>query len=155
MEPVNGGEWAMKLSTRGKYGLLAMYDLAINDHKPVAIKAISQRQGISDAYLEQLFASLKKAKLVTSTRGAQGGYQLARAPDQISIGDILLALEGSVSVMDCAASPDCGQSCDCPSRPVFHKIQEGIDHILADLTLADMLDGETDSLDKPDVEATI
>ncbi len=145
----------MKLSTRGKYGLLAMYDLAVNDQKPVAIKAIAQRQGISDAYLEQLIASLKKARLVSSTRGAQGGYQLTRPPHTISIGEILLALEGSVSVTDCVSSPDCGQGCDCPSRPVFHKIQEGIDHILADLTLADMLDCKTDSPEHASVEATI
>lgn len=138
----------MKLSTRGKYGLLAVYDLAINDEKPVPIKTIAQRQGISDAYLEQLFASLKKAKLVRSTRGAQGGYQLTRPPAEITIGEILLALEGSLSVTDCVDSPDCGQSCVCPSRPVFHTIQRGIDGILSSLTLADMLEVPADGQDE-------
>lgn len=138
----------MKLSTRGKYGLLAMYDLAVNGDKPVAIKTIAQRQGISDAYLEQLFSSLKKAKLVRSTRGAQGGYQLTRAPDAMSIGDILLALEGSVSVTDCVDNPECGQACLCPSRPVFHRIQQSIDEVLTSLTLADMLANPNDK-EKP------
>lgn len=134
----------MKLSTRGKYGLLAMYELATNGDKPLAIKTIAQRQNLSDAYLEQLFASLKKTGLVRSTRGAQGGYRLTRAPADICIGEILLALEGSVSVTDCVDNPDCGQACSCPSRPVFHKIQQGIDDILSRLTLADMLENCSD-----------
>jgi Rrf2 family protein len=131
----------MKLTTRGQYGLLAMYDLARHDRAPVSIKAISQRQGISDAYLEQLMASLKKAGLVRSTRGAQGGYQLAKNPMETSIGEILLALEGSLTITDCVDNPRCDDPVRCPSRPVFARIQNSIDEVLNTITLQDMLNG--------------
>ena len=80
----------MKLSTRGRYGIHAMYDLACNaDAGPQPIKAIAERQTIPEAYLEQLFAVLKRDKLVTSVRGAQGGYMLSRPPGEITVGDVL------------------------------------------------------------------
>lgn len=84
----------MKLSTKGRYGLRAMVDLGIySEQEPVSISSIAQRQQISDRYLEQLIGKLKKAGLVSSVRGAQGGYQLARNPEDISAGDILRVLE--------------------------------------------------------------
>lgn len=131
----------MKLTTRGQYGLLAMYDLAQHEGAPVSIKSISQRQGISDAYLEQLMASLKKAQLVRSTRGAQGGYQLARPAEEISMGEILLALEGSLSIVNCVDHPLCASPECCPALPLFTKMQASIDEALAGMTLADMGDG--------------
>lgn len=129
----------MKLSTRSTYGLLAMYDLALNRGAPVAIKAIAKRQELSEAYLEQLFASLKKADLVVSRRGAQGGYVLSRTPAEITIGDILTALEGSVNITECVNNDECGQSCSCPSRSVFMSIQRSIDRVLYNTTLLDMV----------------
>lgn len=134
----------MKLTTRGQYGLLAMYDLAQHTDAPVSIKSIAQRQLISDAYLEQLMASLKRAGLVISTRGAQGGYQLAKPPEELNIGEILLALEGSLTIIDCVDNPRCGDPVGCPSRPIFAKIQQSIDGVLRQLTLQDMLDGGID-----------
>ena len=131
----------MKLTTRGQYGLLAMYDLAQHEGAPVSIKSISNRQGISDAYLEQLMASLKKAGLVRSTRGAQGGYQLSRSPREISIGEILLTLEGSLSIVNCVEHPRCNTPNCCPSLPLFTRIQDSIDKALSGMTLADMGDG--------------
>lgn len=131
----------MKLSTRGKYGLLAMYDLASHMGAPIAVKTIAERQGISNAYLEQLFASLRKAGLVESRRGAQGGYELKRPPEEITIGEILVALEGSVAVTDCVESTKCGMTCSCPSRAVYTKIQASIDTVLDDMKLSDMLQG--------------
>ena len=83
----------MKLSTKGRYGLRAMIDLALySEQEPVSIQSIALRQNMSERYLEQLMASLKKAGLVTSIRGASGGYQLAKPSIGISVGDILRAL---------------------------------------------------------------
>ena len=85
----------MKLSTKGRYGVKAMVDLAIhNSEGQIALKSIAERQEISENYLEQLFATLRKAGLVKSTRGAQGGYVLADKPEKITVGTILRALEG-------------------------------------------------------------
>ena len=86
----------MKLTTKGRYGLRAVIDLAVYaKEEPVSLAEVAERQKISISYLEQLIAKLKKADIVKSTRGAQGGYTLAKAPEQISVGEILRALEGT------------------------------------------------------------
>jgi len=83
------------ISTKGRYGVRAMFELALqSDGAPVSIKSIAERQSISETYLEQLFQKLRQAGLLTSLRGAQGGYLLAKPPGEISVGDILKALEG-------------------------------------------------------------
>ena len=87
----------MKLSTKGRYGVKAMVELAIHyGDSPLSIKTISQRQGISEYYLEQLFSPLRKAKLINSIRGAQGGYILGREPKDIKVSDIMYVLEGPI-----------------------------------------------------------
>ena len=130
----------MKLSTRGRYGIHAMYDLACNaDAGPQPIKAIAERQNIPEAYLEQLFAVLKKDKLVTSVRGAQGGYMLSRSPDEITVGDVLRSLEGGLTLVDCLDEEEaCGKSCACPTRIVWLKIRDGLNAIVDGITLTDM-----------------
>ena len=132
----------MKLSTRGRYGIHAMYDLALNvDCGPQSIKSIAEREGIPEAYLEHLIALLKREKLVVSTRGAQGGYMLARAPEQITVGDVLRALEGGLNLVDCLEEEDaCGKSCACPSRIVWLKLRDGLNRIVDGITLRDMID---------------
>ncbi len=132
----------MKLSTRGRYGIHAMYDLAVYaDRGPQSIKAIADRRDIPEAYLEQLIAALKRSDLVTSTRGAQGGYALARPASEITVGQVLRALEGGLSLVDCVQEEDaCGRSCDCPSRILWVKIQAGLDRIVDGITLQDMVD---------------
>ena len=91
----------MKLSTKGRYGLRAI-DLAVYSEKEsVSISCIAQRENISESYLEQLAGKLKKAGLIKSTRGAQGGYRLAKPAAEISVGDILRALEGELGAVDC------------------------------------------------------
>lgn len=131
----------MKLSTRGRYGIHAMYDLALNANcGPQSIKAIAEREAIPEAYLEQLIAILKKEKLVTSIRGAQGGYKLARKPEEITVGEVLRALEGGLAVVDCLLEEDtCGKSCACPSRIVWMKIRDGLNQIVDSITLQDMI----------------
>ena len=132
----------MKLSTRGRYGIHAMYDLACHaDGGPVSIKAIADRQGIPEAYLEQLVARLKKEGLVVSTRGAQGGYTLSRSAEEITVGEILRALEGGLNLVDCLTEEDaCGRSCACPSRIVYIKMRDGLNRIVDSITLQDMMD---------------
>ena len=132
----------MKLSTRGRYGIHAMYDLALNvNGGPQSIKAIAERQNIPEAYLEQLIAVLKKEKLVTSTRGAQGGYMLTRQPAEITVGEVLRALEGGLNLVDCLLDVEaCGKVCDCPSRILWFKIQDGLNKVVDGITLQDMAD---------------
>ena len=132
----------MKLSTRGRYGIHAMYDLALNANDgPQSIKAIAEREAIPEAYLEQLIAVLKREGLVNSTRGAQGGYMLARRPEEITVGDVLRALEGGLGLVDCLDEEDvCGKSCACPSRIVWMKLRDGLNAIVDGITLRDMLE---------------
>lgn len=132
----------MKLSTRGRYGIHAMYDLACNFNAgPQPIKAIAERQSIPEAYLEQLFALLKRDGLVNSIRGAQGGYMLARAPEETTVGDVLRSLEGGLNLVDCLLEEEtCGKSCACPSRIVWMKIRDGLNAVVDGITLQDMID---------------
>jgi len=131
----------MRLSTRGRYGLKAMVDLAVNyGDGMVSTASLAAMQGISDAYLEQLIAALRKAGLVNSVRGAQGGYSLARPPGEINVNEVLRVLEGSTSVMDCVGteSAECDNACSCSARPLWLKLQSRIDEVLDATTLADM-----------------
>ncbi len=134
----------MKLSTKGRYGLRAMVDLALNatDHK-VTIKSISERQGISENYLERIIALLKKAGYVTSSRGAQGGYRLSRAPLDISVGEILRALEGDLNPVDCTLTNDdkeCSQKNLCVTKFVWKRISDSINEAVDSISLQDMVD---------------
>ena len=132
----------MKLSTRGRYGIHAMYDLAVHySEGPQSIKSIAARQGIPEAYLEQLIAVLRREKLVLSNRGAQGGYRLARSPEEITVGDVLRALEGGLNLVECLDEEDaCGKSCACPSRIVWLKLRDGLNQIVDGITLRDMIE---------------
>lgn len=134
----------MKLSTRGRYGIHAMYELALGyGGAPVSIKTIAERRDIPEAYLEQIFAMLRKDDLVTSVRGAQGGYMLARAPAEIRVGDLLRSLEGGLRLVDCLEDETCSHACGCPSRVVWKKVNDGFIKVVDSITLQDMLDDET------------
>ena len=110
----------MKLSTKGRYGLRALIDLASHAGEgAVSIQSIAQRQKISESYLEQLARILKKEGILVSVRGARGGYQLGRPADQISVGDILRALEGNLDAVTCPAnegSGGCQEADSCVTR---------------------------------------
>ena len=135
----------MKLSTRGRYGIHAMYELAANyGGSPVSIKALAEKQNIPEAYLEQLIAVLRKDELVVSIRGAQGGYRLARTPEEITVGDVLRSLEGGLRLIDCLEEEEtCGKSCACPSRIVWKKLSDGLNAIVDSITLKDMIEEYT------------
>lgn len=134
----------MKLSTKGRYGLKAMVDLAIHSEKCcIPLNQVAQRQDLSDNYLEQLFSSLKKGGLVKSTRGAQGVYSLAKSPEHISIGEILRALEGSLAPVDCVATnekKECEDSDYCVTKSVWKRVNDSINHVVDSIMLQDLVD---------------
>ncbi|WP_035290828.1 Rrf2 family transcriptional regulator [Clostridium sp. KNHs214] len=131
----------MKLSTKGRYGVKAMVDLAIHYGKnPVSIKSISERQDISEYYLEQLFSPLRKAKLIKSIRGAQGGYVLNREPKDITIFDIMEVLEGLIEISGCLEGNKCNNIECCATRLLWKKIKESIDSVTTSVTLQDIVD---------------
>ncbi|MDY6012819.1 Rrf2 family transcriptional regulator [Clostridium sp.] len=130
----------MKLSTKGRYGVKAMVDLALNyGTAPVSIKTISKRQNISEYYLEQLFSPLRKADLIKSIRGAQGGYVLNREPKDIKISDIIYVLEGPIEVSDCVDGSSCDNLQYCATRILWKKIQDSIDSVIKSITLQDIV----------------
>lgn len=134
----------MRISTRGEYGVRAMFDLAINHGQgPISLKTIAERQVISEHYLEQLMAALRKAGLVTSKRGAQGGYELAYSPDEIKVGDIVRVLEGPITPLDCLAvntgtGPYCAQPEQCVLRGLWKSLQDSMEQVLDNTTLEDL-----------------
>lgn len=130
----------MKLSTKGKYGVKAMVDLAIHyGDAPVSIKTISQRQNISEYYLEQLFSPLRKAKLIKSVRGAQGGYVLNRLPSEIKVSDVMNVLEGPIEISDCVDGVECNNIDWCATRLLWAKIKNSIDEVMENITLQDIV----------------
>lgn len=134
----------MKLSTRGRYGVRLMMDLAIHcGAGPVLLKDIAQRQGISEKYLWQLINPLKTAGLVNSLRGAHGGYVLGRTADDISLREILQVLEGPLCLVDCVDDPSvCERSPSCVSRDIWGEASKNLLQTLAQTTLAGMVTKE-------------
>ena len=133
----------MKLSTKGRYGLRAMVDLAVTcEEGPVPIQAIAKRQDLSEKYLEQLLGMLKKAGLVKSIRGNQGGYQIAGDTADISVGDILRALEGDLLPVDCVGFEDetsCKAAKSCATKYVWKKINESLEDTVNHITLKELV----------------
>lgn len=131
----------MKLSTKGRYGLKAMFELSLSHSKgPISIKTIASRQNIPEQYLEQIFSKLKKAKLIKSVRGAQGGYLLSRKASEITVYDVLIVLEGPVSISDCLVDEDsCENSGACVTKLVWAKIRDAIEDVMKSITLCDMV----------------
>ena len=133
----------MKLSTKGRYGLRAIIDLArYSENEPVSISSISARQDISERYLEQLVALLKKAGLVKSIRGASGGYVLAKDMSEISVGDVLRALEGDLEPVKCTAlegEGGCSSSGECVTKYVWQKINESINQTVDNMKLSELV----------------
>ena len=133
----------MRLSTKGRYAVTAMLDLAIRyDDGPVTLADISETQGISLSYLEQLFAKLKKKGLVTGMRGPGGGYRLAHGPAEITIARILNAIGESIDATLCEGKEDCQEGERCLTHALWEKLGAEIYGFLNDITLAGFLDRE-------------
>lgn len=133
----------MKLSTKGKYGVRAVFEIARHYGKgPITIKEIVERQGISISYLEQILYRLGKAGLIESVRGPAGGYLLARKPSDLTIGDIVRTLEGPIALSHCLEPGDAGecyQAEDCVARMVWTKVGAKIEEALDSITFNDLL----------------
>lgn len=137
----------MKISTKGRYALRMMLDLA--EHQGdgyIALKDIAERQNVSKKYLEQIVPILNKADILNTNRGYQGGYRLARTPDQYTVGDILRITEGSISPVACLdRNPvECERAAECATLPVWQGLYKVITDYLDGITLQDILDKQHD-----------
>jgi len=132
----------VKLSTRTRYGIRAILELAENYRRgPLQIKTIAGRQDISVKYLEQLMTMLKSAGFVRSIRGAKGGYVLAKQPNQIKLIDVFNCLEGPVITADCVGNENlCERAVDCVTRQLWAEVQNAIEAVLQSKTLQDLID---------------
>ena len=133
----------MKISTKGRYALRLMLDLAqySNENEYVSIKKVSQRQDISEKYLEQIVAQLSRANFVKSIRGAQGGYRLVKAPENYTVGMILRLIEGNLSSVSCLEdNPNKFQRCNnCVTLEVWQQINDAVDSVIDNITLQDLV----------------
>jgi len=134
----------MRLSTKSRYGLRALFDIAYsNESRPAQIQDISRRQQISPRYLEQIFQNLKKAGIIKSKRGPQGGYTLARKPEQITVLEIIKATEQDVLMVDCAGQAtkprrrknDCPFEGNCVTQTVWKEASDLLDQLFGNMTL--------------------
>ncbi len=130
----------MRLSMRSDYGVRALTDLAMHHGQgPIQSADVARRMSIPPVYLDQVFSALRKAGLVRSTRGPQGGHELARNPDAITMGDIVTVLEGPLPILDCLED---ASACDlvdtCSQRPVWVRVRQAILTSLAEVSLADL-----------------
>ena len=135
----------MKLSTKGRYGLRAVLDLALHSQDEVVpLSEIALRQNISISYLEQLISKLRRAGIVKSMRGAQGGYLLAKDPNKLSIGEILRALEGNLNPVDCAEAAGSGEICNaadqCVTKLVWMRISDSINSAVDSIMLSELIE---------------
>ncbi len=150
----------MRFSTRGRYGTRAMHVLArYYGQGPVPLRKIARDQGISEAYLEQLVSEMRKAGLVKSVRGSQGGYMLARPPEKVTVGDVVRVLEGPIAPTECVANENGGETCrlspECVSRRVWERVRDSMQEVLDSVTLADMLEDGTGDTRVPNTRGGI
>ncbi|MDF2540215.1 MAG: transcriptional regulator, BadM/Rrf2 family [Herbinix sp.] len=131
----------MKISTKGRYALRLMLDLALNNTgEYITIKSIATRQEISEKYLEQIISLLNRAGYVKSVRGAQGGYKLAMNPEEYTVGMILRLTEGSLAPVDCLDNDDCSRNNGCVTREIWIELYDAIRSVVDRITLQDLID---------------
>lgn len=132
----------MKISTKGRYALRVMTDIAAHsDGRCISMKEIAKRQEISEKYLEQIFTVLNRAGLLCSTRGAQGGYTLAREPSAYTVGMILRTMEGDLAPVDCVSDgrAPCARAEQCVAWEVWAQIRDAVNSVVDHITLADLV----------------
>ena len=134
----------MKLTTKGRYAVTAMLDLALHyEQGAVTLSDIAGRQGISLSYLEQLFARLRRSGLVESVRGPGGGYNLATAPGEISVAEIIIAINENIDATRCGGDKNCSGDDRCLTHYLWEGLSERIHEFLSGITLADLVDRPT------------
>ena len=131
----------MKISTKGRYGLRILIDLAMHDPgKPRMLRDIAESQQISEKYISRLVIGLRRARLIRSVRGVNGGFHLAKRPEEITLLEILETMEGPISVVDCVRAPEkCRRQHLCPSRDIWRELNDGIRELTSKITLDDIL----------------
>lgn len=136
----------MTISTKGRYALRIMLDLASHIGETSKLKDIAARQELSEKYIEQIIAVLNKAGYVRSTRGAQGGYQLAKAPQEYSVGMILRLTEGSLAPVECLSENalPCDRTVTCATVEIYRRIYDAVNQVIDNTTLQDLLDIEAE-----------
>jgi len=134
----------LKISTKGRYGLEALVDLAIHSSEGhVNLKSISERCGMSEAYILQIFLILRRSGIVESIRGAQGGYILAKDPSEITVGDVLTALEGPLAPVACVAEKSehtCDRYGNCETRGFWESVMNTMNDVANSITLDDLVE---------------
>ncbi len=137
----------MKISTKGRYALQLMLDLAVyNTGEPVSLKDISKRQGISEKYLEQIISVLNKAGYVRSIRGPQGGYFLSKKPEEYTVGMILRQTEGDLAPVSCVGTenPGCERQEECVTVKIWQQINDAVNGVIDNITLADLVEWQVE-----------
>ncbi len=130
----------MRLTTKGRYAVTAMLDLALNhDSGPIRLAGISTRQGISLSYLEQLFAQLRRRKLVRSVRGPGGGYHLGRPAEQISVAEVIAAVNEDTDSTRCGGTGDCQDGETCLTHHLWMDLSDQIRNFLENISLGDLV----------------
>ena len=131
----------MRLTTKGRYAVTAVLDLALHQEEgPVSLAAISERQGISLSYLEQLFAKLRRNEIVSSTRGPGGGYKLTNNVDEVSVSDVILAVDESCKVVDCSDSDGCHDGeYQCLTHDLWQELSNEIRTFLDGITISEIM----------------
>ena len=141
----------MKVSTRGRYALRLMLDLAVyNTGEPISLKDVARRQQISEKYLEQIISLLNKAGFVRSVRGAQGGYMLKRDPAEYTVGMILRLTEGDLAPVSCVGTDgmECERRQECVTVRVWERINDAVTEVVDGITLADMVSWQQEKVDQ-------
>ncbi len=139
----------MKISTKGRYAVRVMLDLAINNTgEYIKVKQIANRQGISEKYLEQIIAVLNKAGYVKSVRGAQGGYRIAKEPKAYTVGMILRLTEGNLCPVACLENPvnECERCDTCETLEVWKQLQTAINDVVDNVTIADLMERQQERM---------
>ena len=134
----------MRLSTRARYGTRLMLELALNfNNGTIFLKDIAKKEEISEKYLSHLVIPLKSSGLISSSRGAHGGYQLAKSPSQITLKEIVQTLEGGISCVECVKNPSiCPRVSKCATRGIWEKLDEKISDELSSVTLEDLANSQ-------------
>ncbi len=135
----------MNITSKGRYALQVMLDLAQHqDEGYISLKTVADRQGYSMKYLEMIVGSLKKAELLESTRGKEGGYKLCRSPEEYSVGEVLRSIEDNLAPVSCikSGSVDCQQAAACMTVPMWIELDAIINNYLDTVSIADLLTGE-------------
>lgn len=143
----------MKISTKGRYAVRVMFDLALNNSgECIKVKEIAARQGISEKYLEQIIAVLNKAGYVRSVRGAQGGYRLTKDPEEYTVGMILRLTEGSLAPVACldVNAEECDRTDTCETLEVWQRLYDAINDVVDNVTIADLVTSRQKRLENLD-----